>query len=134
LTKPETGKFSVYFDQSCPMCRTEIAFYQRRSGAENIDWIDVSQPGNAPAEISCAEAMARFHIRTTRGELVNGGAAFAHLWKQLPAFRWLGLAFDTIATRWILNLAYDLFLPLRPHLQGLFRSRAKPLDARDGRS
>ena len=117
-------RFAVYFDASCPMCRSEIAFYQKRKGADAIDWVDVSQPENAPSEISCADAMARFHVRKTSGELVNGGVAFAHLWKQLPSFRWIGLLFDTSATRWMINGAYNLFLPLRPHVQALFRTEA----------
>ena len=113
------------------MCRSEIAFYQQRSGADAIDWIDVSQPDNAPAEISCEAAMARFHVRTETGELVNGGIAFAHLWKQLPSFRWLGLAFDTPVTRWILNVAYDLFLPVRPHLQKFFQDKSPTKDIKE---
>lgn len=114
------------------MCRREIGFYQRRNGADSIKWIDVSNPENAPDDMSCAQAMARFHVRTESGVLVDGGAAFAQLWKQLPAFRWLGLIFDTPATRWILNTAYNLFLPLRPRLQGLFRDRTSPQDQRLG--
>ena len=113
------------------MCRSEIAFYQRRSGADAIDWIDVSQPDNAPAEISCAQAMARFHVRTKSGALVDGGVAFVQLWKQLPAFRWLGIVFDTRPTRWIINTAYNLFLPLRPRLQTLFREPPGPGKAKE---
>lgn len=131
MTEHKTTKFSVYFDQSCPMCRREIAFYQRRSGADQINWIDVSQPKNAPAEISCQQAMARFHVRTKTGQLLDGGAAFVQLWKQLPGFRWLGLLFDTPAARWIINSAYNLFLPVRPRLQALFRDRTKPHKVND---
>ena len=114
------------------MCRAEIAFYQRRTGADAIDWIDVSHPENAPAEISCTDAMARFHIRTKSGELIAGGAAFAELWKVLPAFRGLGHVFSAPPGRWLINIGYDLFLPFRPRLQRLFRSRA-PSTSKDRR-
>lgn len=113
------------------MCRREIAFYQARKGADAIDWVDVSQPENAPGDLSCAQAMARFHVRTQEGRLFDGGAAFAQLWKQLPAFRWIGHVFDTWATRWLINGAYNLFLPLRPHVQKLFRETASPQDAKE---
>ncbi|MEM9378009.1 MAG: DUF393 domain-containing protein [Pseudomonadota bacterium] len=113
-------KFSVFYDESCPMCRKEIAFYRRRSGAEAIDWVDVSQPANVPDGLTCRQAMARFHVRTENGTLIDGGAAFAELWKRLPTLRWLGLISSTPLTRPVLNLAYNLFLPLRPQLQKLF--------------
>lgn len=105
------------------MCRAEIGFYRKRRGAEAIDWVDVSNPRNAPIGLSCEQAMARFHVRNIDGQLINGGAAFAELWKQMPSFRWLGLAFSIPPLRWLLNVAYNLFLPIRPHLQGLFRER-----------
>ncbi|MCR9269238.1 MAG: DUF393 domain-containing protein [Hyphomonadaceae bacterium] len=117
------GAFTVYYDASCPMCRAEIGFYRKRRGAEAIDWVDVSNPRNAPIGLSCEQAMARFHVRNIDGQLINGGAAFAELWKQMPSFRWLGLAFSIPPLRWLLNVAYNLFLPIRPHLQGLFRER-----------
>ena len=115
------------------MCRREISFYQRRRGADEIDWTDVSQPENAPTGVSCQQAMARYHVRTENGQLVDGGAAFVQLWKRLPGFKWLGLLFDTPPTRWIINTAYDLFLPFRPHLQALFRERAQAHKVKDAR-
>lgn len=124
LVSENSNRFTVYFDASCPMCRSEIAFYQNRRGADRIDWVDVSDPENAPSDMTCAQAMARFHVRDTTGTLIDGGVAFAHLWKQLPRLRWLGLLFDTPATRWMINGAYNLGLPLRPRLQALFRKRA----------
>lgn len=70
--------------------------------------------------------MARFHIRKLDGSLVDGGLAFAELWKRLPAFRWIGLFFSTPPMNWILNASYNAFLPLRPRLQRLlFRSEAQ---------
>ena len=124
MTANANNKFAVFYDRSCPLCRTEIAFYQARSGADQIDWIDVSQAENAPAEISCQQAMARFHVRTKNGDLVDGGVAFAELWKELPAFRWAGLIFSQVPARWLINLAYNMFLPVRPYLQGFFQKRA----------
>lgn len=134
MSADDQSKFTVYYDRSCPLCRREIAFYQRRSGADRIDWIDVSQSENAPADLSCRAAMARFHIRKTDGQLMDGGAAFAELWKHLPVFRPIGLVFSVPPLRWVINLAYNLFLPLRPYMQGLFRSPAAQPKPKDQRS
>lgn len=103
------------------MCQAEIKFYQSKAGAEMIDWIDVSDPLNVPSGLTCAQAMARFHIRTIDGELVDGGKAFVALWRQLPAFSWLGHAFSVPGMGWVIDFAYNLFLPIRPRLQSLFR-------------
>lgn len=63
--------------------------------------------------------MARFHVRTADNRLIDGGAAFAELWKQLSAFRWLGVLFSLPLARSVIGWAYDAFLPLRPRLQSL---------------
>ena len=68
--------------------------------------------------------MARFHVRDHSGRLVDGGAAFIELWKQLPAFRVIGLICSNPLARWVLNRAYNAFLPIRPYLQILAREKA----------
>lgn len=124
---PKSNKcVSVYYDGSCPLCRREISFYGKCRGAESVDFVDVSQPRNLPSDLSRADSMARFHVRDARGRLVDGGQAFAELWKQLPAFRWLGLFFSFPAARWVLTLGYDAFLPFRPRIQSWFRPRHEP--------
>jgi len=115
---------TVFYDGSCPLCRREIGFYRDKRGADRIDWVDVSavDGGEVATGLSCGQAMARFHVMTAGGRLVDGGAAFAHLWAVLPAFRWAGRFFLLPGPRHLLDLAYDLFLPVRPRLQRLFRS------------
>ncbi len=122
----ETASLSVFYDGSCPMCRREIDFYKRRRGAHQINWVDVSEAtDNVAPNLSCEAAMARFHVQTADGEVIDGGAAFAALWRELPAFRWLGHLFSVQPLKWILNKAYDLFLPLRPRIQSaLFGQRS----------
>ncbi len=90
---------TVYFDGSCPMCRREIAIYRRLPQAAAIDWVDVSVGSELGASLSCAQAMARFHVRDRQGRLFSGAAAFS------PPLSWL------------FEAAYRLFLPLRPTLQ-----------------
>ncbi|MEM1140036.1 MAG: DUF393 domain-containing protein [Pseudomonadota bacterium] len=116
MASTPTLPFTVYFDGACPLCRKEIAFYQRRRGADAIRWVDVST-SEPDAGLSQCEALARFHVRDTDGALASGGAAFAALWRQMPAFRLVGYAFKPKAMVWILEGAYRAFLPLRPHLQ-----------------
>ena len=81
---------TVYFDGSCPMCRREMAVYRRLPQATAIDWVDVSAGAELGASLSCAQAMARFHVRDRQGRLFSGAAAFSQMWRLFPGWRWLG--------------------------------------------
>lgn len=114
-----SATLTVYFDGACPLCRREIAFYRRRSGAERIRWVNV---GRADASFLghdlCRDAaLERFHVRRADGSLVSGARAFAALWQALPGFRLLGrfTALPVVAP--LAELAYRTFLRIRPVLQ-----------------
>ena len=90
-----TRSLTVFFDGSCPICSKEINFYKMRVGADELSWVDVSDE-EIPIPIqtrSREELMARFHVLSSSGELVSGGAAFAELWASLPAFNIFGKIF-----------------------------------------
>lgn len=124
-TKTDTARLKVFFDGGCPLCRKEIAFYQKRRGAEQIDWVDLTELNGDPAEgLSCQTALARFHVQKPDGTIVNGGRAFAEIWRLMPSFRLAGALFSSGPFAWVLDRAYDAFLPIRPHLQRFFRNRA----------
>ena len=75
---------TVYFDGSCPLCRREIAIYQRLPQALSMAWVDVST-GQDTGGLSCEAAMARFHVRDSQGRLFSGAAAFSVMWRLFPA-------------------------------------------------
>lgn len=114
-------ELTVYFDGSCPLCRREIALYRRARGADVLSWVDVSAGAPLGADLSCDAAMRRFHVREASGRLFSGGAAFARLWRALPAWRFLGWCMAWPPMSWMLELAYRAFLPIRPSLQRLAR-------------
>lgn len=108
---------TVYFDGSCPLCRREIAMYRRLPEATAIAWVDVSAGQDLGGALSCAAAMARFHVRDPQGRLFSGAAAFSRMWRVFPGWRWLGYVSAWPPMSWVFELAYCLFLPLRPSLQ-----------------
>ena len=118
MTPPE---LTVYYDGSCPLCRREIALYRSLRGAARLQWLDVSAGASLGPDLSCEAAMRRFHVRDAQGRLFSGGAAFARLWRALPGWRVPGWLFAAPPLSWLLELAYRVFLPLRPRLQGLVR-------------
>ena len=116
---------TVFFDGSCPICSKEIDFYKMRVGADELSWVDVSDE-KTPIPIqtrSREELMARFHVLSSSGELVSGGAAFAELWASLPAFKIFGKFFKLPSLRFLIDLGYDIFLTLRPKFQNFFHKK-----------
>lgn len=112
---------TVWFDGSCPLCRREIALLRRLDRRRAIEFIDLSPPD---APVSCpvdrGELLARFHVRD--GEtLLSGAAAFAAMWRVIPALRPLGLAARSPRVLGWLERLYVRFLRVRPTLQRIVR-------------
>ena len=124
-TTQTTPSLTVFFDGSCPICSKEINFYKMRAGADELSWVDVSDEEIAiPIQTRSREdLMARFHVLSSSGELVSGGAAFAELWASLPAFKIFGKFFKLPILRFLIDVGYDIFLTLRPKFQNLFHKK-----------
>lgn len=112
-------RLTIFYDGSCPLCRKEIAFYRRRRGADALEWQDVSNCGSDEVVpgLSAATAMQRFHVRLPDGSLASGGDAFRAIWRRLPLMKPLAILSDLPGMQWLLNAAYDRFLPFRARLQ-----------------
>ena len=111
----EAEALTVYYDGGCPICRREIATYREARGADALEWVDVSRD-DAPLGpgLTREGAMARMHVRDEEGRLIDGAAAFAAIWKRLPATRLLGRVAGSRPALLILEPAYRLFLKVRP--------------------
>lgn len=113
---PAPGKASVYYDGGCPLCRAEIASYQKAEGGEALHWIDAQ--GCGPSELGAGldrpVALARLHVRRADGTLLQGAAAFVEIWAALPRWRWLAKMARLPGLLPLLDLGYSGFLRLRP--------------------
>ena len=117
----EQPTLTVYFDGSCPLFRAEISLYSAQKGADRICFQDVAATGARFVEplgvdLTKEHALARFHLRLADGTLVSGAAAFVQIWMQLPAWRWAARLASLPGVMPLLELAYRLFLPIRPVL------------------
>ena len=112
-TSTDNFLLTVLFDGNCPLCRREIAHYQRRKGASRIQWIDISSPKSLPFlqsyGLTHSQVMAVFHTIDRSGQVFRGAAAFLELWSQLPAYRWLSKVIHFSGTLPILEKAYLAF-------------------------
>ena len=60
----------VFFDGQCPLCRREIDHYQGLKGADQIDWVDITENKQILQryDLSLDQAMARFHVLDDQGQ------------------------------------------------------------------
>ncbi|MEE4205106.1 MAG: DUF393 domain-containing protein [Erythrobacter sp.] len=110
-------RVTVWYDGACPLCIREIALMRRLDRRGAIGFVDVSDEG-APEScpIDRATLLERFHAEED-GELLEGAAAFAAMWRAIPLLRPLGLAARVPVVLRVLEAAYRRFLKVRPRLQ-----------------
>lgn len=111
-----TAPLTVYFDGGCPFCVREIGFYRRLRGADKLYWVDVANCSGAELGpgLDREAALRQLHVRAADGSLHRGAAAFVAIWRQLPAFSWLGVITSPRPMQRVLELGYRGFLKVRP--------------------
>lgn len=120
MNAPTNPRLKVWFDGDCPLCLREIGVMRRLDRKNAIDFVDVSGGGDPSCPIDQADLLARFHAEEN-GEVVSGAAAFAAMWRAIPALRFLGLIAKNRMVLAGLERLYILFLRIRPRLQRFFR-------------
>lgn len=109
------NQVTVWHDGDCPLCRREIALMRRLDTRGAIAFVDAAGPATCPPDR--AEMLARFHAREADGPLLSGAAAFAAMWRAIPALRPLSEAARNPLVLSLLERFYLGFLRVRPHLQ-----------------
>lgn len=109
----------VLYNQTCPICRTEISAYQRRALRDGLpirfDTLDRAEDWGLTAD----QAAQRLHV-WHQGQILSGLAAFRVLWRQMPHLRWLARLTGVPGVHWIAEQTYERILaPLlyRAHIR-----------------
>ena len=116
----KTARLTVWYDGTCPLCLREIALMRWLDQRGAIAFIDVGK-ADSVCPIDRQTLLARFHAQEAGGPILSGAAAFAAMWRALPALSLLGQLARIPPVLWLLEGAYRLFLKLRPGLQNLAR-------------
>jgi predicted DCC family thiol-disulfide oxidoreductase YuxK len=101
----------VFYDGGCPLCRREIAHYQRIDREHRIQWTDIQQePETLQVNgLSWEQAMQRMHVRDSDGHMVSGADAFAALWRHIPRYRFLAALVSLPGIHWTTEQVYTVF-------------------------
>lgn len=104
-----------FYDGNCPICRREIAHYQRLDHAGAVDWRNIGESDAALAGtgIDHAAALQRLHVIAADGAIHTGADAFTLIWHQLPRWRWLARCIKWLRLRPLLGWAYDFWASRR---------------------
>lgn len=108
-------ELTVWYDGECPLCLREISLMRRLDKRGAIKFVDVHSGAGCP--LDTATLLARFHAQERGSGVVSGAAAFAAMWRAIPALRPLGVAAQIPAVLWLLEHCYTGFLRIRPWLQ-----------------
>ena len=115
---------TVWFDGGCPLCSREIALMRRLDRAGRIDFVDVAAEAGGTCPLDQAELLARFHAREAGRDIVSGAAAFAAMWRAIPALAPFGHLMRLPPLLWTGERLYRAHLRIRPRLQRLARHRS----------
>lgn len=123
-TPPEN--LTVLYDGGCPLCRREIAHVKglaQRNTDSRLCFVDISSGSEADAAFAADrnKLLARFHVQRADGSRLDGAKAFVAMWSRLPGWRWLARLARLPGMLVLMELAYRVFLRLRPMLQVLAR-------------
>ncbi|MFW2439834.1 MAG: thiol-disulfide oxidoreductase DCC family protein [Arenicellales bacterium] len=101
----------VFYDGDCPLCRREIAYYQRIDRERRIQWTDIQQePDTLRAHgLSWEQAMQRMHVQDSNELMVSGAAAFVVLWRHIPRYRILSGVVSLPGIHWLTEQVYTVF-------------------------
>lgn len=120
----------VWWDSACPLCTREINLMKSLDSENRISFIPITKATSTnelPTSIDSTcpidkkTLLARFHAQEQGQDIVDGAAAFAAMWRQIPRLRWLGNAARNGVVLWVLERVYRGFLVVRPGLQWVLR-------------
>lgn len=108
----------VYYDGLCHFCSREIDHYKKLKGAENLQFIDITNAAFDPVaeNLDPHEVHKSLHVRDVKGQLHVGVDAFIRIWSELAGFKRLVPIAKARPVYAVLKFFYAGFAKIRPLL------------------
>ena len=120
-----SGKISIYYDGLCRVCDREIEHYKKCEGSQNINFIDITQPGFNAKEhgLDPYQVNKYLHVKKDNGEILTGVDSFAEIWRTLPRYHWLSKVIEVKSVKAVAKVGYVIFASgIRPYLPKKIRN------------
>jgi predicted DCC family thiol-disulfide oxidoreductase YuxK len=120
-TKWTPGRFTVFYDGSCPLCSREIQHYKNLSTDNDVlfldlfDYTQLTTVGSllSKHEIKLEDARKRMHVLTEDEKIVRNAEAFVEIWRRMPYWRMLIPFVDNFVVLRFGNSIYDVWAERR---------------------
>lgn len=108
----------VYYDGLCQLCSREVEHYRRESGAEGLEFVDITSPRFRPAAegLDPVRVHRAMHVRKSDGTLAVGFDAVLVIWETMPRYRLAARLGRSPLPNLLLRLGYRIFAAARPWL------------------
>ncbi|MFZ3231515.1 MAG: DUF393 domain-containing protein [Pseudobdellovibrio sp.] len=112
------NQLTVYYDELCVLCSKEIHHYQRQTGSEKINFIDITASSfNAATEgVDPFQVHKVMHAKKPDGTLLTKVDAFIAIWQILPKYNWLYKLSKKPILKKMMDFGYIAFAEIRPYL------------------
>ena len=115
---------TLYFDGGCPLCRKEVALYQKLDHRrDNVEFYDLSEKGLPPLlrdqNVGLVDAFRHMHVSNSSKQVFKGADAFVECK--------LTLTFTTTAILFIMSSSSSQCGSMSPIFLSLFRLLAYPV-------
>ena len=108
----------VYYDGLCQLCSREVEHYRRESGAEGLEFVDITSPRFQPTAegLEPVRVHRAMHVRKSDGTLAVGFDAVLVIWETMPRYRLAARLGRSPLPNLLLRLGYRIFAAARPWL------------------
>ncbi|WP_339526500.1 thiol-disulfide oxidoreductase DCC family protein [Pseudomonas sp. EA_35y_Pfl2_R111] len=120
MNKQPCWPLTLYYDGDCPLCAREIQLLRQRADVQRLCLVDIGLDDFHLESVghSRETLQNRLHARFADGQWVTGLDATLWSWRAAGLERW-AVPLTWPAFRPLLELGYQLFCRLRPHLDWL---------------
>ncbi len=108
---------TLFYDGLCPLCSREVAWYRRRLAADDVSFLDITDPAFDAAQHGLHPRRVRRVLHVKAGDEVRTGVdAFIVLWQRVPGWSWLAWLAGRPGAYHLMTVGYHLFALVRPLL------------------
>lgn len=113
----------VFYDDSCPLCDTEITHYKKMQALHEIKWLGIHSHWDDIKHygLSKETLLRRIHAVHSDGTIVSGAAVFVLIWSSLQSYQRLAWLVSKLHLLRVMDFFYKYFAAWRyrknPHCQ-----------------